>query len=73
MNTKTRTRITTVRMPAEMVEALDSLAAAEALRIGLPVDRSALVRRALAQTLQRSAPADLPAPLGLATNLIPTT
>lgn len=41
------------RAPAELVQKLDELAEAEARRTGLPVGRSALIRRALEEDLER--------------------
>lgn len=41
------------RAPAELVQNLDELAEAEARRTGLPVGRSALIRRALEEDLER--------------------
>ena len=41
------------RAPSELVQRLDELAAAETSRTGLPVGRSALIRRALEQDLER--------------------
>lgn len=46
------------RAPADLVQKLDELAEAEARRTGLPVGRSALIRRALEQDLERRKQAD---------------
>ena len=47
------------RAPKELVDASDQLARRESDRTGLPVDRSCLVRRAIAQDLRRR-PAIIP-------------
>lgn len=49
----------TVRLPQDLAEGLDLLAAHETARTGLPVTPSALVRRALARELAAAAPVEL--------------
>lgn len=43
----------TIRVPVALAEALDKLAADEAERTGLRVDRSSVVRRAITEDLER--------------------
>ena len=72
MDTHPKTHVMTTRVPPEMVRALDSLAQAEAERLGLPIDRSALVRRALVQALSRATSPELPPTLALHDSPTPT-
>lgn len=37
----------TLRMPRDLVEKLDKLAAEETYRVGVPIDRSKIIRRTL--------------------------
>ena len=41
------------RAPADLIARLDAMAEAESKRTGLPVGRSAMIRRALEQDLER--------------------
>lgn len=45
-----------IRVPAELAQALDRLAEAEAKRTGLNVTRSELIRRAIIDDLAKRAP-----------------
>lgn len=60
----------TFRAPRDLVRAIDEAAQAEALRLALPVDRSAIVRRTLSQAVASWAAE--PRPMGMAANVPPT-
>ena len=62
----------TFRCPADLVRAVDQAAAHGAARLALPVDRSALIRRTLAQALATGT-VRAAQPLGLADPVFPTT
>lgn len=59
MSTNDTTQISiTFRAPASLVRAIDDAAAQASQRLAIPVDRSALIRRALAHEFQGLALAD---------------